>query len=192
MNMRPHHTLKRAFAWLLIAALANPVPAVAQVVSNTAVRDTAIYLSTASPGAVEPNILIVLGTDDRMNIAEPWREYPGAYDSHVEYLWADPNLIYPNNLSTGIDWSMPDQVGELPGHPIADRQTGGISLMAQPANPISPWGNWAGSTVQERLQLMLAAYRSTVFEKALPGDPGARFLYRNYGGGRDVPSTAPL
>ncbi|MCA3107226.1 MAG: hypothetical protein IOD09_14330 [Rhodocyclaceae bacterium] len=192
MNMRSHHTLKRAFAWLLIAALANPVPAVAQVVSNTAVRDTAIYLSAGSPGAVEPNILIVLGTDDRMNIAEPWREYPGPYDSHVEYLWADPNLIYPNNLSTGIDWAIPDQVGELPGHPIANRQTGGISLMAQPPNPTSPWGNWAGSTVQERLQLMLAAYRSTVFDKALPGDPGARFLYRNYGGGREVPSTAPL
>jgi hypothetical protein len=184
--------LGRALAWLLIVAMVNPLPVVAQVVSNTPVRDTAIYLSTTSPGASEPNILIVLGTNDRMNIAEPWREYPGAYDSHVEYLWADPNLIYPNNLTTGIDWSVPDQVGELPGHPIANGRTGGISLMAQPLNPTSPWGNWAGATVFERLQLMLAAYRSTVSEKALPGDPGPRFLYRNYGGGRDVPSTGPL
>ncbi len=192
MNLRYQQTLKRALAWLLIAAMVNPLPVVAQIVSNTPVRDTAIYLATTASGAIEPNILIVLGTNDRMNIAEPWREYPGAYDSHVEYLWADLNLIYPNNLTAGINWATPNQVGELPGHPIADGQTGGISLMAQPLNPTSPWGNWAGATVQERLQLMLAAYSSALTGKALPTDPGPRFLYRNYGGGRDVPSTGPF
>ena len=71
MNLRSHDTFKRALAWLLIALIANPLPAVAQIVSNTPVRDTAIYLSTTATGAVEPNILLVLGTNDRMNIAEP-------------------------------------------------------------------------------------------------------------------------
>ncbi|MBY0440130.1 MAG: hypothetical protein K2W80_18255 [Burkholderiales bacterium] len=192
MNIRSHETLKRATAWLLIAAMINPGPAIAQVVSNTPVRDTAIYLSTTASGAAEPNILIVLGTNDRMNIAEPWREYPGAYDSHVEYLWADPNLIRPSNMMTGVNVAIPDQVGELPGHPIAWGQSGGISLMAQPVNPTSPWGNWAGATITERQQLQAAALESTINGKALASDPGPRFLYRNYGGGRDVPSSGVL
>jgi len=192
MNIRPHNTLKRATAWLLIAAMLNPGPVIAQVVSNTPVRDTAIYLSSTIDGAVEPNILIVLGTNDRMNIAEPWREYPGAYDSHVEYLWADPNLIRPSNMMTGVNVAIPDQVGELPGHPIAWGQSGGISLMAQPVNPTSPWGNWAGATITERMQLQQAALESTINGRALASDPGPRFLYRNYGGGRDVPSSGLL
>jgi hypothetical protein len=59
-------------------------------------------------------------------------------------------------------------------------------------NPTSLWGSWAGATVQERLQLMLAAYSSAPRGKVLPANPGPRFLYRNYGGGCDVPSTGPF
>jgi hypothetical protein len=74
-------------------------------------RDSDIYLSvTSGTTTAEPNILVVLDTSDSMNIPEPWREYPGEYDSHVEYLWADLNLISTaevpaenvNSISTGV------------------------------------------------------------------------------------------
>jgi len=181
MNPPIQTPLKRALAWLLIAIMVNPLPAMAQV-SNTPIRDTAIYLSTTAPGAAEPNILLVLGTNDRMNIAEPWREYPGAYDSYVEYLWADPNMIFPTAAFTGSPWLHETQQGEL---------STGISLFAQPVNPTSPWGNWAGASFWDRYFLMIAAYQSTMFTgvwaNPVPGDPGARFAYRNYGGGATAP-----
>jgi hypothetical protein len=195
MSNPSYSPLQRAIVWLMIALMASPLPAVAQVVSNTAVRDTAIYLGAAPGTNPEPNVLLVLGTNDRMNIPEPWREMPGAYDSHIEYLWADVALIIPNNWSAGLDWSNPAQQGELPGHPIAWGQSGGISMMAQPTNPVSPWGNWAGNSVNERFNLAVWAYYSAAFTgawaNAIATDPGPRFLYRNYGGGGTPASTAP-
>ena len=48
-----------------------------------------------------------------MNIPEPWREYPGAYDSHTEYLWNDTPFItsistaapLPATLRTAGSWA---------------------------------------------------------------------------------------
>jgi type IV pilus assembly protein PilY1 len=185
---------KKTLVWLLSAALANPVPGLAQVVSNTPVRDTAIYLNNPAGVVGEPNILIVLGTNDRMNIPEPWREIvipnktdrfdPADYDSHVEYLWADPRIIAFHGA-----WS-PDPTNSI----VADDWRG-ISLHRQPINPTSPWGNWAGATWSERSQLMLWAYYSTVLAGSLfavPGDPGPRYLHRNYGGGASAPTGTSL
>ena len=163
---------RRAVAWVLIALMASPLPAAAQVVSNTPVRDTAIYLAATPGGTSEPNILLVLGTNDRMNIPEPWREYPGAYDSFVEYLWADLNVIVRGDWNTGLDFNNPNQTGE---------NFQSISLFAPPVNPTSRWGHYSGTSVQERFNLLLAAYFSTV--AAFTGDPGPRWAYRNYGGG---------
>ncbi|MGH8670589.1 MAG: hypothetical protein ACREUA_00935, partial [Burkholderiales bacterium] len=61
-------------------------------------RDSDIYLTTTYAGDVaEPNILIVLDTSDSMNIPEAWREFPGDYDSHVEYMSND--TVFMNKVS---------------------------------------------------------------------------------------------
>ncbi|MBL8482702.1 MAG: hypothetical protein JNJ60_10925 [Rhodocyclaceae bacterium] len=64
-------------------------------------RDTDIYLATPNSDAIaEPAILMLLDTSDSMNAADGWREYPGAYDSHVEYLWNDLNFIHNGSSNT--------------------------------------------------------------------------------------------
>jgi type IV pilus assembly protein PilY1 len=79
----------KAVAWMLITALVNPA-----AMAPAFARDTDIFLSTTTGSATaEPNIMIVLDTSDSMNLFEDWREYPGAYDSHVEYLWNDLTVI---------------------------------------------------------------------------------------------------
>ena len=80
-------TLKRWVTRLVILSMINP----ATVVPGAFARDTDIYsgFQATSATSVKPNILLVLDTSDSMNIPEGWREYEGAYDSHVEYLWAD-------------------------------------------------------------------------------------------------------
>lgn len=87
---------QRRVAWTLIAALANPaaVLPLSLYSSVASARDTDIYLSTPYAGSTaEPAILLILDTSDSMNLPEGWREYPGAYDSHVEYLWNDDEFI---------------------------------------------------------------------------------------------------
>jgi len=80
---------RKAIAWLLIATMANPA-----TMAPAFARDTDIYLSTTSAATTaEPNIMIILDTSDSMNLFEDWHEYPGAYDSHVEYLWNDLSII---------------------------------------------------------------------------------------------------
>ncbi|HUY04343.1 MAG TPA: hypothetical protein VMV33_13755 [Rhodocyclaceae bacterium] len=75
---------ERLLAWLLIVAMCNPAWAL----------DTDIYRAVVTgSSAAEPNVLLILDTSDSMNLPEGWREYPGAYDSHVEYLWNDLDVI---------------------------------------------------------------------------------------------------
>src|SRR5277367_5732418 len=64
---------RKTIAWLLIIALANPTFLVAPAFA----RDTDIYLTVTNTGntTAEPNVLFILGTNDRMNIPEAWREY---------------------------------------------------------------------------------------------------------------------
>ncbi len=79
---------QRLLAWLLVACMGNPAfltPALA--------RDTDIYTTVGVGTSAVPNILLTLDTSDSMNVPENWREYPGAYDSHVEYLWNDQSVI---------------------------------------------------------------------------------------------------
>ena len=88
---------QRRVAWTLIAALANPaaVLPLSLYSSVASARDTDIYLSTPYAGSTaEPAILLILDTSDSMNKPEGWREYPGAYDSHVEYLWNDADNLW--------------------------------------------------------------------------------------------------
>jgi len=148
---------KRGLAWLLIASLANPWAAWGQVPPSNA-GDFLIYTSAASGGAAEPNILLIIDTSDSMNIPEPWREYPGAYDSHVEYLWNDIGIIR-NSEETSQHASR-------------------ISTAAQPADPYSQYGFWAGATLADRQALWNAA---RVYANATEaGDPGPRTTWRNY------------
>lgn len=127
--MKPKSSAQARLARTLIAALANPaasLPVWAQVPPNSSTGDFVIYTSTASGGASEPNILMIIDTSDSMNIAEPWREYPGAYDSHVEYLWNDISVI--SNSEQTIEHASK------------------ISTAAQSVTPFSKYGFWAGAT----------------------------------------------
>jgi type IV pilus assembly protein PilY1 len=80
---------RKAIVWLLITLTANPA-----FMAPAFARDTDIFLNTTSGSTTaEPNVMIVLDTSDSMNYFEDWHEYPGAYDSHVEYLWNDLTVI---------------------------------------------------------------------------------------------------
>ncbi len=162
--MKRNPIFKRSLAWTLIVSLIAPaLPAWAQVPPNSSTGDFVIYTSSSSGGASQPNILLLIDTSDSMNIAEPWREYPGAYDSHVEYLWNDINRIRTSEQTTEH----------------SDR----ISTAAQPALPFSKYGFWAGATLADRQALWTAARtyaNATEPNAAEPDDPGARSIYRNY------------
>ncbi|MEI6321021.1 MAG: VWA domain-containing protein, partial [Pseudomonadota bacterium] len=121
--------------------------------------DTDIFLATTtSTTTAEPNVLVVLDTSDSMNIPEAWREYPGAYDSHVEYLWNDIAAISNSEVTT--------------------ENASRISTAAAPASPFSPWGTWAGATLDARRALWNAA--RTHANATETGDPGTRATWRNY------------
>jgi type IV pilus assembly protein PilY1 len=153
--MNPILRLRKTLAWVLIVTLANPFGAF----SPAFARDTDIFLATTtSTTTAEPNVLVVLDTSDSMNIPEAWREYPGAYDSHVEYLWNDINIIRNSEATT--------------------ENASFISTAAAPSAPFSVWGTWAGATLADRQALWNAA---RVYANATePGDPGPRNEWRNY------------
>ena len=153
--MNPTLRFRKTLAWVLIATLANPFAAI----SPAFARDTDIFLATTtSTTTAEPNVLVVLDTSDSMNIPEAWREYPGAYDSHVEYLWNDINVIRNSEATT--------------------ENASFISTAAAPSAPFSIWGTWAGATLADRQALWNAA---RLYANATePGDPGPRSEWRNY------------
>jgi type IV pilus assembly protein PilY1 len=150
---------QRRLAWTLIAALANPATVLPLSLYSSAVaaRDTDIYLSTTYAGSTaEPAIMLILDTSDSMNATEGWREYPGAYDSHVEYLWNDIGIIRDTEQTTAH----------------ADR----ITTAAAPV--LTKYGSWAGETLAQRQALWNAA--KAYANATESGDPGARNTYRNY------------
>ena len=163
--MRIHRLMTKIVAWALIAAMVNPLallPAYG--------RDTDIFLGStvsSSTTTAEPNVLIVLDTSDSMNLPEPWREYPGAYDSHVEYLWNDTSIMYAPGMQ-----------------PYASETMSGISTAEPSANPFSPYGFWGGATPGERLALLTAAVNSANTidpDVAAAGlGRGLRGYWRNY------------
>lgn len=150
---------QRRLAWTLVAALTNPASVLpfSFYSSVASARDTDIYLSTTYAGSTaEPAIMLILDTSDSMNVTEGWREYPGAYDSHVEYLWNDINVISNSEV------------------PAADANR--ISTAAAPV--LTKYGSWAGETLAQRQALWTAAKNYANATES--GDPGARNTYRNY------------
>ncbi|HEX6021778.1 MAG TPA: VWA domain-containing protein, partial [Solirubrobacter sp.] len=161
----------RATAWALIAALANPALA-----PWAYARDTDIFLGVTSViSTAEPNILIVMDTSDTMNIPEPWREYPGDYDSHVEYLWNDPSYINTISTQAPAD-NLASNAGSSPDGYFYNYS----GTCPNASNPDCPKdsGFFAGSSNTERTALKTAALASAAATE--PGDPGARSTYRNY------------
>ena len=153
--MRKPDFFSKALAWLLIVCMVNPA-----MMTPAFARDTDIFLSTTSgTTTAEPNILLLLDTSNSMNYPEAWTEYPGAYDSHVEYLWNDINLISDTEVTA--------------------ESTSAISTdVASAAPPQSAWGFWAGADLTARRALWNAA---RIYANATQsGDPGARSTYRNY------------
>jgi len=157
--MEHKETFRKSVAWTILLSMLNP----AAMVPAVHARDTDIYTSVqTSSQTAEPNILIILDTSDSMNLPEAWREYPGAYDSHTEYLWNDTTYF------AGI---------VLPS-----------ALPNPPAWPTTDYGTWGGAgvppggTTVERTQLRTNAIAWRDATQA--GDPGPRNIYRNYGGGR--------
>lgn len=153
--MSKRSLLRKSLVWGLIAAIANPLQAVAPAHA----RDTDIFLAvTPTATTAEPNVLIILDTSDTMNIPEPWREYAGGYDSHVEYLWND--------------------IGRIRNTEITTEHAHSISTAVPPVVPWSVWGTWAGATLAERRALWTAARDHA--NATHPGDPGPRHTWRNY------------
>gem|GEM_PF-2370201 len=155
--MNKRDVFKKTVAWAMIVAAINPA-----MIAPAFSRDSDIYLATTSGNATaEPNVLFILGTNDRMNVAEAWREYPGAYDSHAEYLWNDINVISTSEVTT--------------------EEANAISDASPPVNPFSPWGTWSGALASDRQALWQAT--KTYAQATQTGDPGPRSTYRNYWGG---------
>lgn len=148
---------QRGLVWALISVMANPFAMLSLYSSPALARDTDIYLSTVNAGSTaEPAILLIIDTSESMNIPEAWREYPGAYDSHVEYLWNDINII----SST-------------------EQTTASLAKITDAAAPVlTPYGSWAGATLAERQALWTSA--KNYANATEPGDPDARSIYRNY------------
>ena len=153
--MRNFESFKKSVAWVLIASMVNPA-----MIAPAFARDSDIYLQTTSgTTTAEPNVLFILGTNDRMNIAEAWREYdPVTYDSHAEYLWNDIAIISPVEITT--------------------ENANAISDAAPPVNPFSAWGTWSGALGTDRKALWQATLAYAQGTQA--GDPGPRSDYRNY------------
>ena len=147
--------VKKTIAWALIASMINPA-----LIAPAFARDSDIYLmTTTGTSTAEPNILFILGTNDRMNIAEAWREYdPVTYDSHAEYLWNDRNIISPFE--------------------VLAENANAISDAAPPVNPFSPWGTWSGALNTDRRALWQATLAHANGTQGT--DPGARSTYRNF------------
>ncbi len=126
--------LRQCLAWTLIALTANPL-----AITAAYGRDSDIYLSvTSGTATAEPNILMILDTSDSMNIPEPWREYPGEYDSHVEYLWNDTTFV-TSSISTAAPTVLA-AAGSWAGATLPDRQalrTSAINYAAatEPGDP---------------------------------------------------------
>ncbi|MGH8616862.1 MAG: pilus assembly protein [Burkholderiales bacterium] len=108
--------LRKWLACTLIAITANPL-----TITAAYARDSDIFLSVSS-GTVtaEPNIMFILDTSDTMNIPEAWREYTGAYDSHVEYLWNDTTFVTTSISTAAAPVLTP--AGSWAGAVLADRQ----------------------------------------------------------------------
>ena len=153
--MNKRELFKKSVAWLLIATMVNPA-----LMAPAFARDSDIYLaSTSGTSTAEPNVLFILGTNDRMNVAEAWREYdPLVYDSHAEYLWNDINIISPLAVPA--------------------ENANAISTVSPPVNPFSPWGTWSGALPTDRTQLWQATLAYAQGTQA--SDPGPRTTYRNY------------
>ena len=131
--MYSSESFKKIIAWTLIASMVNPA-----LIAPAFARDSDIYLTTpAGTSTAEPNVLFILGTNDRMNIAEAWREYdPVTYDSHAEYLWNDLAVINTAEVvAENVDM---------------------ISTAAPPVNPFSAWGTWSGALNTDRRALWQA------------------------------------
>ena len=151
---------RRLVAWILIIAMSNPAWAL----------DTDIYRAIVTgSSAAEPNVLLILDTSDSMNLPEGWREYPGGYDSHVEYLWNDIDIISNTEVSAEQDGKISDGNSYVPASPS--------DTTPLPA-PTKPLGFWGGSSVEER-SLIWSAARDYANATG-PGDPGPRSIYRNY------------
>ena len=156
-------------ARILMVSIVNP----AMFIPPAAARDTAIYsgLLSATVVTVKPNVLFVIDTSDSMNLPEAWREYEGAYDSHVEYLWNDLTRIVDANANSA---------GEVTA---ADNNK--ISTQQIPSQFFTKWGFWHGATLADRQALWQAARTSakaTQIHGTAPAvtDPGPAYQYRNY------------
>ncbi len=161
MNAEP---VRRWLAWILIVAMSNPAWAL----------DTDIYRAiVAGSSAAEPNVLLILDTSDSMNLPEGWREYPGAYDSHVEYLWNDIDIISNTEVPFEVPYGQGGKISDGNGYIDALHNPAGVLPAAT-----TPLGFWGGTSVEERKQIWIAA--RDYANATEPGDPGPRSTYRNY------------
>lgn len=149
-------------ARMLIVSMLNP----GWLVSPAWARDTDIFSGFYADAStsIKPNILLLLDTSDSMNLPEAWKEYPGAYDSHVEYLWNDLALIVDADSNSAGEVTAADDTR--------------ISTAEITSQFYTKWGFWSGKTLTERQTLWQAARNSA--KETVTGDPGPKHQWRNY------------
>ena len=164
------NTYSRWIARILLLTMSNPV----LFVPSAMARDTEVYTGFLAPAntTIKPNVLFLLDTSDSMNLPEAWREYPGEYDSHVEYLWNDLSLIVDADANSSGEYSTVSATGN---DPVDDTK---ISTGATPTTYFNKMGYWYGATLADRQALWQNARASAKGTEA--GDPGPRHQYRNY------------
>ena len=164
------NTYSRWIARILLLTMSNPVLFVPPAMA----RDTDVYTGFLAPASttIKPNVLFLLDTSDSMNLPEAWREYPGEYDSHVEYLWNDLSLIVDADANSAGEYSTVSASGS---DPVDDTK---ISTGATPTTYFNKMGYWYGATLADRQALWQNARASANATES--GDPGPRYKYRNY------------
>ena len=150
------------------------------ILSPAYAYDTDIFLSSgSSTSTAEPNILIILDTSDSMNIPEAWKEYPGDYDSHVEYMPNDTTYILNIGCSGGGCSSS--------GNATSDVFTNSAKNASVPADNVQqlPQGYFSGTTSNDRISFKQDLYNyangTNSFDDKGNTSYSARKNIRNYG-----------
>lgn len=158
-------------ARVLAVALANP----ALFVPMAEARDTDIYANffstTGATAAIPPNVMLLIDTSDSMNLPEAWKEVDEnktAYDSHMEYLWNDLNMIVDADAGSASEVT-------------STTDSTGISTAATPAFFTTKMGFWYGANLSDRQALWQAARTSAKQTESIGGVASLpRYQYRNY------------
>lgn len=186
--METNSTPRKIVAWTILLSLLNP----GFMIPDALAADTDVYTSvqtTANQAA--PNILIILDTGDPMNVPEPWHEYPGPYDSHVEYLWNDATFLAAITLDMSVPFLWPTtEYGNWGGQSLAGScaSAQGCQESTLPADRTALKNNALAYAAATPISTDPDFADIAMVNGGTPASnyaaAGGRKYWRNYGGGR--------